>query len=327
MYDCVTGDNIAENYGCIMADEMGLGKTLQCIALLWTLLKQGPNLLPIISKCIIVCPSSLVKNWHNEINKWLKGRLNSLSIDSGTREEVNRNILSFMDTYGRKPANPVLILSYESYRLHAEILQKSPVGLLICDEGHRLKNFESQTYQALMSIQSERRIIISGTPIQNDLLEYFSLVHFVNEGILGTAADFRRKFEAPILKSRDADASDQDHETGKRRMEELYAIVNRCIIRRTNELLCKYLPVKWEFVVNCKLTRIQLALYKQFIKSSAVRKQLSGASVKGKGGSGGNMALAAISELKKLVNHPFLLKEETLKEVTQGFSQEDIAAL
>lgn len=64
MFDCVMGTQIEENYGCIMADEMGLGKTLQCITLMWTLLKQGPDCVPIISKCVIVCPSSLVKVKH-----------------------------------------------------------------------------------------------------------------------------------------------------------------------------------------------------------------------------------------------------------------------
>ncbi|PNJ21660.1 RAD54L isoform 5, partial [Pongo abelii] len=66
----------------------------------------------------------------------------------------------------------------------AGVLQKGSVGLVICDEGHRLKNSENQTYQALDSLNTSRRVLISGTPIQNDLLEYFSLVHFVNSGIL-----------------------------------------------------------------------------------------------------------------------------------------------
>lgn len=69
MFDCVTGVQIPESYGCIMADEMGLGKTLQCITLLWTLLRQGPECRPAIDKGIIVCPSSLVRNWSNEIDK------------------------------------------------------------------------------------------------------------------------------------------------------------------------------------------------------------------------------------------------------------------
>lgn len=69
MYDCVTGVQIPGSYGCIMADEMGLGKTLQCITLLWSLLRQGPECKPLIEKAIIVCPSSLVRNWSNEITK------------------------------------------------------------------------------------------------------------------------------------------------------------------------------------------------------------------------------------------------------------------
>ena len=73
LYDCVTGTKITDSYGCIMADEMGLGKTLQCITLLWTLLKQSPSGNKMIDKAIIVAPSSLVKNWYNEINKWLAG--------------------------------------------------------------------------------------------------------------------------------------------------------------------------------------------------------------------------------------------------------------
>jgi SNF2 family DNA or RNA helicase len=84
------------------------------------------------------------------------------------------------------------------------VLHQGEVGLVLCDEGHRLKNSENQTYQALMNLKSKRRVLLSGTPIQNDLLEYFSLVHFVNEGILGTAAAFRKHFENPILRGRDA---------------------------------------------------------------------------------------------------------------------------
>jgi DNA repair and recombination RAD54-like protein len=103
------------------------------------------------------------------------------------------------------------ILSYETFRLHASVLHQSEVGLVLCDEGHRLKNSENQTYQALMSLKAKRRVLLSGTPIQNDLLEYFSLVHFVNEGILGTAATFRKHFENPILRGRDADATEADH--------------------------------------------------------------------------------------------------------------------
>uniref|UniRef100_A0A6P7GT46 DNA repair and recombination protein RAD54-like n=1 Tax=Diabrotica virgifera virgifera TaxID=50390 RepID=A0A6P7GT46_DIAVI len=136
MYDCVTGVQIPGSYGCIMADEMGLGKTLQCITLLWTLVRQGPEAKPLIEKGIIVCPSSLVKNWSNEINKWLKGRLQSLIMDGGS--EAKKKLTQFMQGQGRT-AIPVLIISYETFRMHAEILHKSEIGLVLCDEGHRYK--------------------------------------------------------------------------------------------------------------------------------------------------------------------------------------------
>lgn len=301
MYDCVTGVQIPDSYGCIMADEMGLGKTLQCITLMWTLLRQGPDCTPLIDKAIVVCPSSLVKNWANEINKWLKGKLPSLPIDCGGKDEIDRKLSSFMNTHGKRPVDPVLIISYETFRLHAHVLHKGKVGLVLCDEGHRLKNCENLTYQALMGLDCQRRVLLSGTPIQNDLLEYFSLVHFVNAGILGTAKEFRKRYELPILKSRDSEASDKEHQVGKERLEELIGVVNRCIIRRTNEILSKYLPQKTEHVICCPMTDMQRNMYMRFISSSVVKKQLS------EDGKLGGSALAAITSLKKLCNHPDLL--------------------
>ncbi|KNC73227.1 hypothetical protein SARC_14213 [Sphaeroforma arctica JP610] len=81
----------------------------------------------------------------------------------------------------------MLVISYETFRLYADILCKKEVGMVICDEGHRLKNSQSQTYEALHALKTKKRIIVSGTPIQNDLTEYFSLLDFVNPGILGTS--------------------------------------------------------------------------------------------------------------------------------------------
>lgn len=92
LWECVTGRRIPESYGCIMADEMGLGKTLQCIALVWTLLRQSPDLKPEVDKVIVVSPSSLVRNWSSEVQKWLGGRVNTLAIDGGTKEEIDRQL-------------------------------------------------------------------------------------------------------------------------------------------------------------------------------------------------------------------------------------------
>jgi DNA repair and recombination RAD54-like protein len=96
----------------------------------------------------------------------------------------------------------------------------------------------------LNGLQAKKRILLSGTPIQNDLLEYFSLVHFVNGGILGTAAEFRKRFEIPIIRGRDSAASEAEQKLGQEKLNELASVVNKCIIRRTQALLTKYLPVK-----------------------------------------------------------------------------------
>ncbi|XP_037070372.1 DNA repair and recombination protein RAD54-like [Pollicipes pollicipes] len=308
MYDCVTGRRIEGSFGCIMGDEMGLGKTLQCITLMWTLLRQSPDCRPEIDRCIVVTPSSLVKNWYNEIGKWLSGRVSPLAMDGGGRAEVVRQLEGFMTARGRRPANPILIISYETFRIHAPLLHRGEIGLVLCDEGHRLKNHENQTYSALMSLNCRRRVLLSGTPIQNDLLEYFSLVHFVNEGILGTASEFKRKFETPILRGRDADATDDEHKRGNERLQELLALVNRCIIRRTAAILSKYLPVKVELVVSCRLTACQLAMYDAFIQSDAVRRSLQ--ADRAKGAKSTQSALSAITSLKKLCNHPDLIHEK-----------------
>lgn len=300
MWDCVTGGRIQNNFGCIMADEMGLGKTLQCITLMWTLLRQGPAATPLIDKAIVVTPSSLVKNWHKEISKWLGSKVNCLAIDSGSKSEIDKKLGTFMTQYGRRAATPILIISYETFRLHAAVLHSADVGLVLCDEGHRLKNCENQTYTALSQLRTQRRVLLSGTPIQNDLLEYFSLLHFVNTGILGSTSDFKKRFETPILRGRDATASDRDTKLGRERLAELAGIVNRCIIRRTAAILTKYLPVKVEQVVCCRLTPLQSALYQLFTVSKATRQLLTTPT----------SSLSAITQLKKLCNHPILVHEK-----------------
>ncbi|CEF66160.1 DNA repair and recombination protein RAD54-like [Strongyloides ratti] len=302
MYDCVTGSKIENSFGCIMADEMGLGKTLQCIALMWTLLRQSPQGKPTFNKAVIVCPSSLVKNWDNEITKWLKGRINPMPIDSGKREEIRMNLTRFMSERSLYSSIPVVIISYETFRIHSDILSQSEIGMVICDEGHRLKNNENLTYQALSSLKCLRRILISGTPIQNDLLEYYSLINFVNPGMLGSAIEFKKNFENPILKGRDSLSDDKQRKLSEEKLQELSNLVSHCIIRRTSALLTKYLPVKYEFVVCCNLTELQESLYKQLISTRKVdlTKKTSEGAITGQ-------AFTFITSLKKLCNHPQLI--------------------
>ncbi|EWC47991.1 DNA repair protein rhp54 [Drechslerella stenobrocha 248] len=302
LYRATTGLIDSKAYGCIMADEMGLGKTLQCITLMWTLLKQAPEAgRSTIGKCVIACPSSLVRNWANELVKWLgPGTINPFAIDGkATKEELISQLKQWAIASGNQIVRPVLIVSYETLRLYASELGNTEIGLMLCDEGHRLKNGESQTFTALTGLNVRRRVILSGTPIQNDLTEYFSLLNFANPDYLGSRAEFRKKYEMPILKGRDANSDEKAREKGDERLKELFGLVNKFIIRRTNDILSKYLPVKYEHVVFCNLAPFQKDLYNHFVTSSEVRKLLRGVGCK---------PLKAINVLKKLCNHPDLLE-------------------
>ncbi|KKZ66199.1 DNA repair protein rhp54 [[Emmonsia] crescens] len=317
LYRCTTGMIDPKANGCIMADEMGLGKTLQCIALLWTLLKQSPEAgRTTIQKCVIACPSTLVKNWANELIKWLgEGAITPFVVDGkASKAELTSQLRQWAVSSGRSVVRPVLIVSYETLRLNVDELKDTPIGLLLCDEGHRLKNGESQTFTALNSLNVDRRVILSGTPIQNDLSEYFSLLNFANPNILGTRSEFHKQFEIPILRGRDADGTDEDRKKGDERVTELLNVVNKFIIRRTNDILSKYLPVKYEHVVFCGLAPFQTDLYNHFIQSPDIKSLLRGK---------GSQPLKAIGILKKLCNHPDLLNLGTDLPGSEQFFPDD----
>lgn len=317
LYRCTTGMIDDKANGCIMADEMGLGKTLQCIALMWTLLKQSPEAgKSTIQKCVIACPSSLVRNWANELVKWLgKDAVTPFAVDGkATKEELTSQLRQWAIASGRAVVRPVLIVSYETLRLNVDELKNTPIGLLLCDEGHRLKNGESQTFTALNGLNVDRRVILSGTPIQNDLSEYFSLLNFANPCLLGTRLDFRKKYELPILRGRDAAGTDADRQKGDACLRELLALVNKFIIRRTNDILSKYLPVKYEHVVFCNLAPFQMDLYNYFIQSPDIKSLLRGK---------GSQPLKAIGMLKKLCNHPDLLDLSTDLPGSEQFFPDD----
>lgn len=98
--------------------------------------RQSPDARPAVDKAVIVCPSSLVKNWANEFKKWLHGRVPTMPIDSGSRDEITKKLQGFLTSTGRA-ATPVLIISYETLRGHADTMAKGKIGLVICDEVRR----------------------------------------------------------------------------------------------------------------------------------------------------------------------------------------------
>ncbi|XP_047329182.1 protein CHROMATIN REMODELING 25 isoform X2 [Impatiens glandulifera] len=311
MFDCVAGLHSASSiYGCILADDMGLGKTLQSITLLYTLLQQGFEGKQMVKKAIIVTPTSLVSNWEAEIKKWVGERVQLIALNESSREDVISGIDSFTCIRSRLQ---VLIVSYETFRLHsAKFSHEGSCDLLICDEAHRLKNDQTLTNRALAALPCKRRILLSGTPMQNDLEEFFAMVNFTNPGILGDAAYFRQHYEGPIICGREPHATEEEKKLGMLRSAELSTKVNQFILRRTNALLSNHLPPKIVEVVCCKLSPLQTELYNHFIHSKNVKRALDEEKKK-------SAILAYITALKKLCNHPKLIYD-TLKSGKPGTS-------
>lgn len=292
LYECVMGMRGGyEGEGAILADEMGLGKTMQTIALIWTLLKQNPisGDPPVVKKALIVCPVTLINNWRKEITKWL-GRER---IGVYVAENPKSRITDF--TKGR--SYQVMIVGYEKLTKIQKDLQTADIDLVICDEGHRLKTAANKAAAAIKSLRTDRRIILSGTPIQNDLQEFWTMVDFVNPSVMNSWSTFRRVFETPILKSRQPGASVRDLEIGEARSEELAELTEKFILRRTSEILSKYLPPKTEYVLFCRPSEKQKAVYRGVVGTPAF---MSGMESPG-------TVLELINILKKVCNAPQLL--------------------
>src|SRR5436190_1507707 len=295
LYECVMGMRPFNGEGAILADEMGLGKTLQTISLLWTLLKQNPiyESPPVIKKALIVCPVTLINNWQKEFRKWLGNDRIGVFVADGKKTRLT----DF--TMGKSYS--VMIIGYERLRTVQEELTKgSGIDIVIADEGHRLKTVQNKSARAIQSLNTARRIILSGTPIQNDLSEFFAMVDFVNPGLLGTFKMFMREFEGPIVKSRQPGALKKDIEKGNSRSEELANLTSMFILRRTADILSKYLPPKSEYVLFCKPTPAQATMYRHVLASPVFQSALGNS----------ESALQLITLLKKLCNSPSLLSSK-----------------
>ena len=296
MYECVLGMRNFEGQGAILADEMGLGKTLQTIALLWTLLKQNPihEEPPVIKKALIVCPVTLINNWRKEIRKWLGAERIGVFVADGTKKRIT----DF--TMGRSYS--IMIIGYEKLRNVQEDLKKGTgIDIVIADEGHRLKTARNKSAQAIKSLNTPRRVILSGTPIQNDLSEFFMMVDFINPDLLGSYKMFMKEFEGPIVKSRQPGALRKDVEKGEARNEELASLTSPFILRRTADLLSKYLPPKIEYVLFCRPTTAQATAYRHVLACPAFQAALGNPEA----------SLQLITVLKKVCNSPFLLNPRT----------------
>ncbi|KZT54882.1 hypothetical protein CALCODRAFT_472835 [Calocera cornea HHB12733] len=300
LYEAVMGMRRHEGYGAILADEMGLGKTLQTIALLWTLLRQTPYH-PAntrhrehgeIGKAIIVCPVSLVANWRNEIWKWLGRDRMGVFVADETK---------LVQQFNSSRSHDVLIIGYEKLRAVIKTLAsaKPEIDLIICDEGHRLKSANNKTSKMFDALKTKRRIILSGTPIQNDLSEFWSMADFCNPGLLGDYNSFKRIYEQPILRSRMPNCTSKNKELGNARSEQLLTASKSFVLRRTADILTSYLPPKYEYVVFIRPTQLQLDLMASMLSDKSVTRLIS---------SGMAQSLQMMNLLGKICTSPILLK-------------------
>ncbi|XP_061640395.1 helicase ARIP4 isoform X1 [Phyllopteryx taeniolatus] len=211
----------------------------------------------------------------------------------------------------KKPVGPVIIDLDEEDRqqelmkgIEKAILRPGP-DVVICDEGHRIKNYHASTSQALKNIRSKRRVVLTGYPLQNNLIEYWCMVDFVRPDFLGTRQEFSNMFERPILNGQCMDSTPQDVRLMRYRSHVLHSLLEGFVQRRGHDVLQHQLPIKMEHVILVRLSPIQKALYTEFM--TRFREA-------GNNGWLGLNPLKAFCVCCKIWNHPDVLYEALQKE-------------
>jgi len=265
---------------------------------------------------VVVCPSSLVKNWAAEFDKWL-GRASQpkrVVISKGGEgglQQIKAYTSSMKQLQLKNHTGQVLIVSYDLFRRNADQFvfpEQTSVALLVVDEGHRLKSTTgSRTLTALESLSADARLCITATPIQNNLKEFHALANFCCPGILGDLASFCKDFERPIAAANQKNATHEQLVKGLAKSKELEALSKTFMLRRLQkDVLKSMLPPRTEALLFCRPSARQCQLYHQLTnKNSATGGGGGGA------GSSGNMAdaLTALTALRKICSHPFLYQD------------------
>jgi superfamily II DNA or RNA helicase len=266
------------NSGGILADDMGLGKTVQAIALLlWAKTKEKRKL------NLVVAPTSVVPNWEREISKFAPGL--KTVVWQGANRSQREPELEKAD---------VMITSYALLRRDEELLQSLDLRYVILDEAQHIKNPMSQTARSAKKLSSERRLALTGTPIENRLSELWSIFDFVSPGLLGRLKTFEERVARPIDRG--------DIETAQR----LRATIKPFVMRRVKSDVAKDLPDKIEQEMIVPLADEQAKLYKQILRQ--VRKSVL-SEVEKQGVSKAQIQiLAALTRLRQVACDPRLMK-------------------
>lgn len=314
-----------EQKGGILGDDMGLGKTLQVIGYLYKMFEVNE-----IEHVLIVLPSALILPWQSEITRWAPN-LNYATFHGKTRAGRMKLLHNLQREGG------ILLTTYGLIVTNYEELSKGPDGrqfiwdYVFLDEGHKIKN-PTKTQKAAHYIPAHNRIIITGTPIQNNLVEMWSLFDFVHHGsLLGTIKTFKISYENTITRARQKDASLEEKQLGYTMSLNLQKIIAPYFLRRTKaELMADpdsglpKLPRKNDIIVWLKMTADQKKVYESYLRLDEVKELMSSS----------RSPLVALNILKKICDHLRLLSVRICKalgmlttEETRKYAEDRISHL
>ncbi len=268
-------------WGGILADDMGLGKTVQALSMLSHYQKEQGNL-----KALVVCPTTLIYNWENEIKKFTPS-LNWYIHHGSLR---TRNPHDF-DKYN------IIITTYGTLRSDIQLLMKILFDYVILDESQAIKNPSSKVTKAACLLTAKNRLCMSGTPLQNNTFDIYAQMNFLNPGLLGSVEFFRNEFSTPIDK-----LGEQEQK------EHLRKLLYPFILRRTKEQVAKDLPEKTETVLFCEMEDEQRSVYEAY--RNVYRDKIMGV-IEGEGIDKSQLTiLQGLMKLRQICDSPAILNEE-----------------
>ncbi|KAI0086641.1 SNF2 chromatin remodeling protein [Irpex rosettiformis] len=302
----------------ILCDDMGLGKTLQSICILASKHHErakryeetkSPDAVHLPS--LIVCPPTLTGHWYYEILKYTD-KLRPVLYTGNSRERAK--------LLPKLKKCDVVITSYEVVRNDVASLQGISWHYCILDEGHIIKNAKTKLTKAVKTIRANHRLILSGTPIQNNVLELWSLFDFLMPGFLGSESHFNERFSKPILSNRDGKA--KSGEAAALALEALHKQVLPFLLRRLKEDVLNDLPPKIIQDYYCELSEVQKYMYDDFSKSNAhaSAEDVVRTSDQSKKGNQQHV-FQSLQYLRKLCNHPALVLKDDKKAIQETLAK------
>ena len=269
----------------ILADEMGLGKTIQTIAFLSHLACDRANWGP----HLIVVPTSVMLNWEMEIKKWCPAF--KVLVYYGSQKERRLKRIGWT----KQNAFHICITSYKLVIQDHSSFRRFKWQYFILDEAQHIKNFKSQRWQLLLNFTSVGRLLLTGTPLQNNLMELWSLMHFLMPHVFESHRDFKEWFSNPM-----SGMVEGNNEYNDNLIKRLHKVLRPFILRRLKNEVEKQLPKKYEHLVRCPLSKRQRFLYDDFMSRAKTKETLNS----------GNLlsVINVLMQLRKCCNHPNLFE-------------------